>query len=153
MCLTCTKPPIDVVDLYQAQLLDRIEDPYQVENEQKFRIHSVKHWKIRGTNVTLAVLGYQTLPENYIVATFGEASDIRQFEGYDDSVQYYCENYAGNVPYQPAVKEICLVKMSSGHWYRSVYIQTLANNRAFVYCFDYGVFCTVMLADIRVRIQ
>lgn len=122
------------------------------QDTEGFCIHSLRHTRFDGSNVELAVLGYETLPDNHIVVTSANSENMDVFMQYDQKIQFFGNRLAGDQAYIPKPTELCLAK-SKSHWYRSVYINSSNSDEALVYCFDYGIYCTVMPTDIRVRIH
>lgn len=117
----------------------------------RYCVHDLKHSYINGTNIALRILGYETLEDNLVVCTLNDDYNMELFQRNDENVQFFGKFWSEHITHQLSPNELCLARTSSGYWYRAAFIREW-NDKLLVYCIDYGVFCTVMLKDIRVRI-
>lgn len=109
---------------------------------------------VRGSGHLLMPIGEDKLSENYITCI--ENDKIQKFMAEDESVQQYGVASKNEPAYKPKNKELCVVKFKEDGediWYRCLYQQELVNDKAQVYCIDYGKILKVKGNDIRVSVD
>lgn len=77
--------------------------------------------------------------------------DYEQFLELNKDIQDQGRSQAKKFPYEPLLKEICLV-LINGYWYRIEYQQELIDERAQVVLIDFGSIEYVSTKNIRVSI-
>lgn len=79
--------------------------------------------------------------------------DVGLFMGHDEKTQTYGDAVKNAPAYQPKKKELCVVRIKEQEgyaWYRAMYQTDLVDDRAQVYCIDYGKIDVVRANNIRV---
>lgn len=104
--------------------------------------------RFKNVECQLLVLGIETLPKNIIACM--PLDEIETFMDADQRTQFFGKIAENRAAYNPALQELCMAKMETGLWCRSVCIANTNEDLCKVYCFDYGIICNVLRSDIRV---
>lgn len=114
--------------------------------------HDLEYLTLREeTNVELILMGRDDQNCDFFNCVL--KSDVRQFMELDRQIQLDGAELESDIPYEPLVDEICMVKVN-GKWLRSKFLGIGSSEDQIhwtVYCIDYGVNCLVSSQNIRVR--
>lgn len=141
----------DDVELFDVISNQSVNETLNGMVKKRYRISDLKQNIVKDSNCELLVI--ERTNDNIITCI--KKDDVNAFMAGDEQTQAYGESVKNAPAYKPKVKELCVVKVKEVEgdvWYRCLYQQELYNDRAQVYCIDYGKISNVSANEIRVRI-
>lgn len=142
------KDHVELFDLITNESISNVLNNMMVK---RYRIEDLDRKIINGNDVELMVIDFQKIDEN--IVTCIAKNDVNKLMECDEHLQHYGDSVKTAPAYKPKVKELCLAKLKDEDgdaWYRCQYQQELINNKAQVYCFDYGKTSNARENNIRV---
>lgn len=148
------KPDItvkDYVELFHVISNQSVNETLNAMVQKRYRISDLKQNVVKGSHPLMAI-GCDRIHENIITCI--KKDDVNLFMAGDEKTQTYGESVKTAPAYKPKEKELCVVKIKEPEgevWYRCLYQQELVEERAQVYCIDYGKISNARANNIRVR--
>lgn len=138
-------PPNDVTLSLPASQTNAPAAPL-VSQIHRYKFDDFKLRMVDETNQEIIILNSSS---NIICCILSR--DYKQFLQLNKDIQDQGRSQAKNIPYEPVLKEICLVLIND-YWYRVEYQQELIDERAQVALLDFGSIEFVSKKNIRVSI-
>lgn len=135
------------VFIRKLHILFFLYDRYRIEDLTQKIVDNV-------SNQELMIITPEKIHDNYVTCILKD--DVNVFMDGDGKIQEYGASVKNAPAYKPKVKELCVVEIKEPEgkiWYRCVYQQGLVDDRAQVYCFDYGKIMNVRENNIRVSLN
>lgn len=143
----------DFVELFDIYTNKPLHEHLNGMVHKRYRIADLQQKVVNGPN-TLMAPGFDRINENIITCILHD--DTTAFMEDDEKIQSYGATVKTAPAYKPKERELCVVKNNEPEgdvWYRCIYQQELVDDRAQVYCIDYGKIIYVRANNIRVSIH
>lgn len=164
LCLNYTKLKIsgdepEIGSGSQVELIDLISNQpissmFNAMVRKRYVLEDLGKNIVTDPSLPLMVIDDGQLSVNFITCVV--SGEAQTFMTLDEKVQVYGKQCSGAPAYKPRNKELCVVKRKEEEgdvWYRCLYQQELVDDKAQVYCIDYGRIENVDSNNIRVSIQ
>lgn len=141
----------DSVELFNVVSNSSINKELNKLVQKRYRLSDLVQNVVNGTNLGIMAIESDRLSDDIITCILKK--DVNAFMAGDQKVQDYGASVKNAPAYSPKVKELCVVKIKEAEgdvWYRCVYQQELVEEKAQVFCIDYGRINKVQANNIRV---
>lgn len=147
----------DRVELFEVISNESVNDVLNGMVQKRYYLSHLnqKILKVDPANLpTLMAIDTLRVGDNIVTCLVKE--DVNVFMEGDERTQNYGEAAKNAPAYMPKQKELCVVRIKDNDgyfWYRCLYQAELVDDRAQVYCIDYGKVDTVRANNIRVSLM
>lgn len=144
----------DVVELFDVVSNTSVNEHLNSLVQKRYYVSDLKQkvLKVEPANVPILIaIDTQRVSSNMMTCMCKD--DVGLFMGNDENTQKYGDSVKNAPAYQPKKKELCVVRIKEQEgyfWYRCMYQTDLVDDRAQVYCIDYGKIDVVRANNIRV---
>lgn len=147
----------DTVELFDVISNRSINDKLNSMVQKRYFLSDIKQKVLNVDPANLPVLmALDTMRVADNIMTCLVKDDVKVFMEGDENTQKYGEAAKNAPAYKPKQKELCVVRIKDAEgyfWYRCIYQTELVDDRAQVYCIDYGKIDTVRQNNIRVSVR
>ncbi|XP_031636231.1 uncharacterized protein LOC116349100 [Contarinia nasturtii] len=143
----------DLVELFDIITNQSINDEIKKKGKRskRYRLDDLECLVVNTKEEsTLVNIGPERIHENLLTCIF--KANIQEFMDEDSRIQEYGMTVKNAPAYVPKVKELCLVLTKDDGtdvWYRAQFQQELIDDKAQLYCIDYGRVLKTRINNIR----
>lgn len=161
LCLNDTKLKIssdepEIGSGTKVELIDLISnlpisDMFNAMVRKRYVLEDLGKNIVTDPSLALMLIDDGQLNVNFVTCVV--SGEAQKFMALDEKVQVYGKQCSGAPAYKPRNKELCVAKrkeVDGDVWYRCLYQQELVDDKAQVYCIDYGRIENVDSNNIRV---
>lgn len=147
----------DVVELFDVISNSSVNDQLNSMVQKRYYLSDISQKKLNiDPNDLPTLMAIDTLRIHDNIITCLLKADLAIFMSDDEQTQKYGDAVKNAPAYKPKPRELCVVRIkeTDGYfWYRCIYQTELVDDRAQVYCIDYGKIDKVHANNIRVRVR